>query len=190
MIAALRQYVLRPLLRDRVYVMHDGLARGLKRRGDPGLRALLGLRAGSRPMTTEHAHLEALELTGKVVYDIGGFEGVLALFFARKVGSSGRVVTFEPNPWNAARIRDHLKLNGFTNVEVVELGLGEAPAEAELVFDSEQGATGSLDPALQKQVGRAHVQNILELMEAALTDDEMRTLQELTGKLSASVAGN
>lgn len=42
--------------------------------------------------------------------------------------------------------------------------------------------------ALQKQVGRAHVRNILEVMDAALTDDEMRTLLELTGKLGASVA--
>lgn len=43
--------------------------------------------------------------------------------------------------------------------------------------------------ALQKKVGRAHVQHIMELMEVALSDDEMRTLLELTGKLRASVAG-
>ncbi len=153
MTGGLREKILRPLLRDRVYVMHNGLAKGLKRRGDPGLRALLGIHPPAAPMSKEHTHLEALHLAGRVVYDVGGHEGVLALFFARKVGPGGRVVSFEPNPWNAARIRDHVKLNGFTNVEVVELGLGDAPAEAELVFDSEQGATGSLDPALQKQVG-------------------------------------
>lgn len=44
--------------------------------------------------------------------------------------------------------------------------------------------------ALQKKVGRAHVQHIMELMEVALSDDEMRTLLELTGKLRASVAGH
>ena len=43
--------------------------------------------------------------------------------------------------------------------------------------------------ALQKKVGREHVRKIMELMEAALTDEEMRTLLELTGKLRASVAG-
>ncbi|MFQ4147372.1 MarR family transcriptional regulator [Arthrobacter sp. LAPM80] len=43
--------------------------------------------------------------------------------------------------------------------------------------------------ALQKKVGRAHVQNIMEIMEVALTDEEMRTLLELTSKLRASVAG-
>ncbi|MDO5753668.1 MarR family winged helix-turn-helix transcriptional regulator [Arthrobacter sp.] len=42
--------------------------------------------------------------------------------------------------------------------------------------------------ALQKKVGREHVRNIMELMEAALTDEEMLTLLELTGKLRDSVA--
>lgn len=42
--------------------------------------------------------------------------------------------------------------------------------------------------ALQKKVGRTHVHNIMELMEVALTDQEMQTLLELTNKLRASVA--
>ncbi len=52
-----------------------------------------------------------------------------------------------------------------------------------LIGLTEQGAE------LQKTAGRAHVQNILKLMETALSDDEMRTLLGLTSKLSASVAG-
>ncbi|WP_258066868.1 MarR family winged helix-turn-helix transcriptional regulator [Arthrobacter sp. GMC3] len=43
--------------------------------------------------------------------------------------------------------------------------------------------------ALQKEVGRAHVQNIMQIMEDALTDEEMATLLELTTKLRSSVAG-
>lgn len=42
--------------------------------------------------------------------------------------------------------------------------------------------------ALQKEVGRAHVKNIMEVMEGGLTDQEMTTLLELTTKLRASVA--
>lgn len=41
---------------------------------------------------------------------------------------------------------------------------------------------------LQKEVGREHVQNIMHIMEAGLTDQEMATLLELTSKLRASVA--
>lgn len=43
--------------------------------------------------------------------------------------------------------------------------------------------------ALQKEVGRAHVHNIMEVMEAGLSDEEMKTLLELTGKLRASISG-
>ncbi|MCU6481125.1 DNA-binding MarR family transcriptional regulator [Arthrobacter silviterrae] len=42
--------------------------------------------------------------------------------------------------------------------------------------------------ALQKKVGRAHVQNIMHVMEEGLTDAEMQVLLELTGKLRATVA--
>ncbi len=42
--------------------------------------------------------------------------------------------------------------------------------------------------ALQKEVGRAHVQNIMDVMEEGLSDDEMQTLLDLTGKLQAAVA--
>lgn len=42
--------------------------------------------------------------------------------------------------------------------------------------------------ATQKRVGRAHVGNIAELMEAALSPAEMETLLELTRKLRASVS--
>lgn len=42
--------------------------------------------------------------------------------------------------------------------------------------------------ALQKEVGRAHVQNIMHLMEDALTDEEMTILLELTTKLRTTVA--
>jgi len=43
--------------------------------------------------------------------------------------------------------------------------------------------------ALQKEVGRAHVKKIMDVMEAGLDDDELTTLLELTTKLRASVAG-
>lgn len=41
---------------------------------------------------------------------------------------------------------------------------------------------------LQKEIGRAHVQNITELMGAALDDGELATLLALTGKLRDAVA--
>lgn len=43
---------------------------------------------------------------------------------------------------------------------------------------------------LQKKVGRVHVKNIMERMEVAFTDEEMRTLLELTTKLRTSLDGS
>lgn len=42
--------------------------------------------------------------------------------------------------------------------------------------------------ALQKEVGRAHVQNIMQVMDEGLTEAEMQALLELTGKLRTAVA--
>lgn len=78
-----------------------------------------------------------------------------------------------------SRMVDRLEARGW-----VQRKTAENDRRGVLIGLTEEGA------ALQKKVGRAHVQNIMELMEVALSDDEMRTLQELTGKLSASVAGH
>lgn len=45
------------------------------------------------------------------VFDLGGFMGVSSLLFARYTGEGGRVYCFEPNPYNANRIRKNLSLN-------------------------------------------------------------------------------
>lgn len=44
----------------------------------------------------------------KTVWDVGAFMGYHALAFAALVGPAGRVVTFEPNPFNVERVRANL----------------------------------------------------------------------------------
>lgn len=48
---------------------------------------------------------------GQTVFDVGGFIGLSSLFFSRIVGETGRVLCFEPNPWNVNRIRLNLSHN-------------------------------------------------------------------------------
>lgn len=43
---------------------------------------------------------------------------------------------------------------------------------------------------LQKTVGRAHVQRIMELMDAGLGEEDMRMLQELTGRMRDGITGS
>jgi FkbM family methyltransferase len=159
---------LQPLVANHVYTVRHGLARGLRRRGGLGFVPQVG--SPSR----EEAFLEQLDFEGETVFDVGGYEGVFALFFARRIGSSGRLVTFEPNPQNYARIVENVKLNGFANVDVRPLALGAQPARASLVFPTDETARGSLLGDIQDQIRREK--------SAAAVDVDVETIDRLTAR--------
>lgn len=50
-------------------------------------------------------YLSKVDMKGKEVYDIGAHIGYSALYFAKLVGPTGHVTTFEPNPYNIERIK-------------------------------------------------------------------------------------
>ena len=137
---------LQPLLAHRVYTVRHGLAKGLRRRGGLGFVPQFGL--GS----AEEQFLEGLSLGGLTVYDVGGYEGIFTLFFARRVGPSGSVVTFEPNPRNFRKITDNIALNGFAHARVRQVALGSAPGRASLVFPADETARGSLETDIADQI--------------------------------------
>jgi FkbM family methyltransferase len=137
---------IQPLLANHVYTVRHGLAKGLKRRGG------LGFVPEIRTPPLEEGFLQSLDLADCVVYDVGGYEGVFTLFFAHRVGPGGRLITFEPNPHNYARIVENVRLNGFDNVEVRQLALGAGPDTATLVFPPDETARGSLEGGIQDQL--------------------------------------
>ncbi len=47
----------------------------------------------------------------KTIFDVGTFIGASSLLFAKMVGGKGRVIGFEPNPFNRERIEKNLLLN-------------------------------------------------------------------------------
>ena len=141
---------LQPLVAQRVYTVRHGLARGLRRRG--GLGFVPQLAAPS----AEERFLQQLALDGETVFDVGGYEGIFTLFFARCVGPHGRVVTFEPNPRNFARIVENVRLNGFSHVQVRQLAVGSAPGRASLVFPADETARGSLETRIADQIKQEH----------------------------------
>ncbi len=137
---------LQPFVAGRVYTVRHGLARGLKRRGGLGFVPQLG------SPSAEEQFLASLSLDGETVFDVGGYEGVFTLFFARAVGREGRVVTFEPNPRNFEVITGNVRLNGFTHVEVRQVALGSAPGTATLVFPADETARGSIEARIADQI--------------------------------------
>lgn len=65
---------------------------------------------------------------GNTVIDVGAQVGLISVLLGRKVGSSGRVVAFEPNPYNYRILNETLKENLSTNVVSVNKAVGRTNA--------------------------------------------------------------
>ncbi len=111
--------ILRPLTRNLTYTTRSGIAAGLRRQGGLGFLA--------RAVTEEERFYLGLNLEGKVVYDVGAYEGMFSMFAARAIGTAGTLVIFEPNPRNLQSTRRNLELNRFGCKILIEpVALGES----------------------------------------------------------------
>jgi len=118
------------------YTVHHGLIAGMKRKGGLGWIPI-------RPKATaEQRFWEQLDLRGKVIYDIGAFEGILTLFFASR---GKQVISYEPMSRNYQRLLENLRLNQFTNVTVRKVGLASCRGSATLSYWPLMPGGGSLD---------------------------------------------
>jgi FkbM family methyltransferase len=70
--------------------------------------------------------------SGGTVLDIGAHRGIYSLLLRDRVGSDGRLVSFEPNPTNADILRATADRNGWDNVTVVEAALSDTDGEITL----------------------------------------------------------
>lgn len=62
---------------------------------------------------------------GDVFWDIGSNIGYYTCLAALRAGTSGRVIAFEPAPKTREFLERNLKLNGFDNVTVMSVAIGE-----------------------------------------------------------------
>jgi len=88
---------------------------------------------------------------GAVVVDVGANIGAHTLTLANLVGSTGRVLAFEPNPPIRGRLIRNLALNGFDHVDVYEYALGDAEGQLSLRVPSSSSAE-SANPGLASLV--------------------------------------
>lgn len=138
--------IFRLILKNYVYTINRGIARGLKKKG--GFQFI----PSTAPPKPEERFLLGLELKDKTIYDIGGYQGIFTIFFARAAGKIGKVITFEPNPNNYRRIIENVKLNNFDNVKVLQVGLGEKKEKTTLAFIGSELATGSAQEGIKAQI--------------------------------------
>jgi len=76
--------------------------------------------------------LRELVRPGDWVVDAGANIGIYALFFARRVGPKGRVLSVEPQPRVARLLQTNMALNAAHHVTVWQGALGEAPGKLQL----------------------------------------------------------
>jgi FkbM family methyltransferase len=63
---------------------------------------------------------------GSIVFDIGSHVGFYTLLASVLVGSTGKVVAFEPLPRNLFYLKEHLRLNHSQNVTVMDVAVSSS----------------------------------------------------------------
>jgi FkbM family methyltransferase len=93
--------------------------------------------------------IEASLRPGECAIDVGANIGIHSVVMAKCVGSSGRVLSLEPNPRVAKRLRQNLDLNGLDQVDVYDFAASDRAGTAILRAppgdDANQG-TATLGP--------------------------------------------
>ena len=149
------------------YTSRSGISKGMRRRGGLGF-----LPSFLTKETAEVKFLKGLSLNDAVVYDIGGYEGLMTLFFARV---AQQVVTYEANPENVGRIAENLRLNQFKNCIVRQIAIGEQDGLVTLTFDELMVGRASVDPEICDELAKSspHIR-IVQVPLTSLDNDVER----------------
>jgi FkbM family methyltransferase len=155
------------------YTVRHGLLRGMKRKGGLGFVPAWLTRA--HDTTPEQVFWQQLDLAGKTVWDVGAFEGLLTLHFARK---AAQVVAWEPHPVTRGRLEQNIALNHLSNVRIRPVGVSDQPASVEMIVDPLMPGGASVDPLIASQTS-ASVQSAVSTTVDIVTLDADRTAHRL-----------
>jgi FkbM family methyltransferase len=78
-----------------------------------------------------------------IVFDLGANYGIHSMLYSKLVGDKGKVFAFEPLEGNIADIREHIRLNGIRNIEIVQEAVSDKSGTAEFKVANHRGQ-GSL----------------------------------------------
>lgn len=103
---------------------------------------------------------------GMTFVDIGANVGYFSLLAASVVGSSGKVIAFEPTPTVADRLRENVLLNRLANVTVIQAAVSERDGHARLFQ--------SADPEANSLYGQPSTGTSLDVATVTLDDELLR----------------
>jgi FkbM family methyltransferase len=99
------------------------------------------------------------DLDGAVVWDIGAHFGYHSFSFASLVGEKGHVCSFEPNPYNIARFKLHLKKNVILAKRITLHAFALSDVDGEVNFVLSNDVDGSSSSG-------SHLQNVIPPLDA------------------------
>jgi FkbM family methyltransferase len=147
------------------YTVRHGLLRGMKRKGGLGFLPI------GTTETAESRFFRQLHLSGRIVYDIGGFEGLVTLFFSARAET---VVVYEPNPQSRSRLVDNLRLNGVKNVTVRPVGVGAASGAISIIFDPLMPGAATAHASIGSQIRETACRTRTADIRIVRLDDDIR----------------
>jgi len=135
---------------NNTYTVRHGLIRGMKRKG--GLGFLPAVFSRSSRNVVEEAFLQSLDLRGKTVYDVGAFQGIMTLFFARQAKT---VVSYEPHPASYRRVLENIEINGLGNVIVLNRAVGDQDGALTITYDPLLQGAASGASSIRAQIAQS-----------------------------------
>lgn len=120
---------------------------------------------------------------GDVVIDAGAFVGDTAAWFSERVGSSGRVFSFEILPDSISCGRENMARNNIHNVEFINSALADKTADMPVAQCEGCGSTATVDfSTLALEVG--------DLKVTSVTLDEFRLVYGKIDFIKADIEGS
>jgi FkbM family methyltransferase len=121
---------------------------------------------------------------GDTVIDVGANVGFFTILSAALVGPTGRVVSFEPDPANRARLNNNYAINGYQHCTLIESPVTNKSGPVEFFINSDDSGGNALwDPAQFPGNVRSQAQKKVMQVQATTLDDEVERLKLATPKL-------
>lgn len=108
--------------------------------------------------------------SGKIIFDVGTFVGASSLIFSKLVGLKGKVLGFEPNPFNRNRSFINISNNPSLskNIYIYPIAMGEDEGDREMLLSSEIDSGYSSTSRLKGSHSKLHDSELPEGFEKIL----------------------
>ncbi len=146
-------------LKNKAFIVNKGLIKGIKIKGTRGFYYSKYIFFLNKEESAEELFFQELPLKNKIVYDIGAHIGVFTMFFSKKVGRNGKVISFEPNKNSFKTLKEHIKINRkelYNNIKIFNKGIGNKTETRKLKFSQHFSATGSIVKTIQNNLAKRH----------------------------------